>query len=356
MTSLQTAGGLPAAEETVTHSVTVQPFAQEIACEEGETVLEAAVRQGLFLRYGCRHGGCGTCKALLADGEVATSGSSFALSSGERAEGWVLLCSSRPVADCVVDVTSMELTEDEFRAGDQVGTFEAEVVEVDALTHDIRGLTLLLREPPSMTFRAGQFVNVEVPGTTQVRSYSIANAPQDDGRVELVIKLLPGGSFSAYLESAVAVGDRLRLHGPLGELKLRLSHRKVLMVAGGSGLAPFLSILRDMERRGRPRDVELLYGARRRRDLYRLEEIERLAAAIPSLVFTPVLSDADGEDWSGETGLVTELIARRFPTIEGYDAYLAGPPAMIEATVPLLTDRGVRPANVKFDAFVPSVP
>ena len=343
MTSLQTAGGLPAAEETVTHSVTVQPFAQEIACEEGETVLEAALRQGLFLRYGCRHGGCGTCKALLADGEVAASGSSFALSSGERAEGWVLLCSSRPVVDCVVDVTSMELTEDEFRAGDQVGTFEAEVVEVDALTHDIRGLTLLLREPPSMTFRAGQFVNVEVPGTTQVRSYSIANAPQDDGRIELVIKLLPGGSFSAYLESAVTVGDRLRLHGPLGELKLRLSHRKVLMVAGGSGLAPFLSILRDMERR-------------RRQDLYRLEEIERLAAASPSLVFTPVLSDADGQDWSGETGLVTELIARRFPTIEGYDAYLAGPPAMIEATVPLLTDRGVRPANVKFDAFVPSVP
>ena len=146
------------------------------------------------------------------------------------------------------------------------------------------------------------------------------------------------------------------MHGPLGELKLRLSHRKVLMVAGGSGLAPFLSILRDMERRGRPRDVELLFGARRRRDLYRLEEIERLAAAIPSLVFTPVLSDADGEDWSGETGLVTELIARRFPTVEGYDAYLAGPPAMIEATVPLLTDRGVRPANVTFDAFVPSVP
>ena len=340
----------------MTTNVTVLPYERSFECKDGETVLEAALRQGLFLRYGCRHGGCGTCKAVLVDGDAGASGSTFALSSGEQADGWVLLCSARPRTDCTVDVASMELTEEEFQAGDQVGDFQAEVVAVDALTDDIRGVTLLLREPDRMTFFAGQFVNVEIPGTEEVRSFSIANAPHDSGRIELVVKLLPGGKFSTYLESELTIGDRLRLFGPLGELKLRLSHRTVLMVAGGSGLAPFLAMLKDLEQRGRPRSVHLVYGARRRGDLFRVEEIERLAAALPDVTFLPALSDDDGAGWSGERGLVTDVIERRYPSLDGFDAYLAGPPPMIEATVPLLTRLGVRPANVRFDAFVPSVP
>jgi propane monooxygenase reductase subunit len=206
-----------------------------------------------------------------------------------------------------------------------------------------------------MAFRAGQFVNVEVPGTTQLRSYSMANAPGDDGRIELIVKLLAGGLFSTYLEAGPVIGDRLRLFGPLGELRLRLSHRKVLMVAGGSGLAPFLSMLRSLEARGRSRQVDLLVGARRDGDLYRRDELERLTAALDGVRYLPALSEPADPAWPGETGLVTEVIRRRYPTLEGYDAYLAGPPAMIEATVPVVTALGVRPANVHFDAFVPAV-
>ena len=340
----------------MSRSIAVLPFERSFECGDGESILEAALRQGLFLRYGCRHGGCGTCKALLVDGDAVGGEATFALSSSEQADGWVLLCSSRPTADCVLDVTTMELTEEEFQAGDQVGVHEAEVTAVDTLTEDIRGLSLALREPSEMSFAAGQFINLEIPGTADVRSYSIASAPGAADRLDLIIKLLPGGKFSTYLESELRIGDRLRLFGPLGELKLRLSHRKVLMVAGGSGLAPFLSMLRDMERRGRPRTVELVYGARQQQDLYRIEEIQRLAATLPNFDFIPALSESAGERWTGETGLVTEVIARRHPSLDGFDAYLAGPPPMIQATVPLLTQLGVRPSNVRFDAFVPSVP
>lgn len=334
------------------YSVQVEPFGEKYVCEPGQSLLEGALRQGYYLRYGCKHGGCGTCKAVLLDGDVSGAGSTFALSSGEAAEGWVLLCASRPESDCVVEVTSMELTDDEFHAGDQLGSFEAEVTRLDAYTPDIRGLTLRLPDGEHMPFTAGQFLNIEIPGTSQVRCYSMAGAPQE-AELELIVKLLPGGRFSECLESELDVGSRLTVYGPLGELKLRLSHRKVLMVAGGSGLAPFLSMLRDLEHKGKSREIDLVYGARRREDLYQVDQLERLVEAHPSLTFTPVLVESD-EEWTGETGLVTDLISRRYPSLEGYDAYLAGPPAMVEATIPLLLDRGVRERNIHFDAFLPA--
>lgn len=336
--------------------VLVLPFGRAVECRDDESILTAVLRQGMFLRYGCRHGGCGTCKAVLVDGEVAGEGSSFALSSAERAEGIVLLCCSRPATDCAIDVESMELTEEEFLAGDRVGLFETEVIGLEALTHDTWSLSLVLRGPKTMTFGAGQFVNVQIPGTEQVRSYSIANPPQQDDRIELIVKLLPGGAFSTLVTSGLAVGDKLQLFGPHGELKLRLSHRKVLMVAGGSGLAPFLSTLRHLERRGRTREIDLVFGARRAADLYHLDELQRLAAVLPGVTFIPSLSESGDDAWAGARGLVTQIISERYPSLDGYDAYLAGPPPMIEATIPLLTGRGVRPANVRYDAFVSTSP
>lgn len=334
--------------------IRVEPFGESFECADGETILDAALRNGFFLKYGCRHGGCGTCKVVLSDGDVEGAGSSFAVSAGERADGVILACSSRPVTDCEVDVEAMEITEDEFRAGDQVQVFEVEVASLEWLTHDMCALSLMLRSPARIPFTAGQFVNVVVPGTDMMRSYSLANAPDDSDRIDLIVKVLPGGAFSGLLASGLGVGDPLTLHGPLGELRLRLSHRKVLMVAGGSGLAPFLSILRNLERRNRLRDIDLVFGARTQADLYLAEELARLPAALPGFRFLPAVSEPDTSPWDGDRGLVTEVISRRYTSLDGYDAYLAGPPAMIEATIPLLTRLGVRPANVHFDAFVPS--
>ncbi len=334
-------------------SVNVLPFERAFECDDGETILQAALRQRLFLRYGCRHGGCGTCKALLVDGDIAESGSSFALPPSEREQGWVLLCSSSPLSDCTIDVESMELTEEEFVAGDQVGTFVTEVERIEALTPDIRGLTLRLSNPESIKFVAGQFVNVEIPGSEDTRSFSIASTPREPGRIDLVVKLLPGGSFSGFLEAGLRIGDRLRVYGPFGQLKVRLSYRRILIIAGGSGLAPFLSMLAELSDRGDTRPVTVVFGARRVQDLYGIDQIERLTRTMPALEYVATLVEPD-PGWRGETGFVTDVIARRFPSLEGFDAYLAGPPPMIEAVIPLLRERGVRAPNIYFDAFVPT--
>ena len=332
----------------------VLPFGRGFESAHEETILAAALRQGLYVRYGCKHGGCGTCKAILVDGDVEETGSTFALPASERAEGWILLCSSLPLQDCVIDVSSMELTEEEFLSGDQIGSFLTEVEAIQPLTPDIRTLRLRLVEPEAITFVAGQFVNLEIPGSEEVRSFSLSNPPSDAHRLDLIVKLLAGGQFSHLLRGDLRVGDRLRAYGPFGRLKVRLSHRRILMIAGSSGLAPFLSMLEDLARKGNTRPVTLFFGARRPQDLYCLDRIASIQEAMPTLEFLPVLSDAWPRHWSGETGLVTDAVARRLPSLEGYDAYLAGPPAMIDAAIPMLHARGVRARNLYFDAFLPT--
>jgi NAD(P)H-flavin reductase/ferredoxin len=334
--------------------IRILPFEHQIDCKPGQTLLAAILEKGRYLRYGCKNGGCGTCKVQLLDGVIEQTGSSLAISAGERAEGYALLCSALPLSDCTLDASAMELTEVEFASGDRTSPFLAEVECKEILTPDIRRLYLRLVEPESIKFTAGQFVNVELPGSQDFRSYSMANAPSDRHHVELVVKLMRNGAFSNYLESELKVGDRLRLFGPLGRLKVRLSHRSILAIAGGSGMAPILSMLTDLAEKGNVRRVTFLFGARRGQDLYFRDRLESLQRSMPVLETVFALSDEHPSDWRGETGLVTEALARRMPTLKNYDAYLCGRPRMIEAAIALLIERGVRERNIYLDAFVPS--
>lgn len=335
----------------MTYTITVDPFAESFDCAEGETILDAALRNDRLLRYGCKHGGCGTCKVRLTDGEVEEYGSSFALTPDDRAEELVLACASTPVEDCVIDVTPTELTEEEFLSGDASGTYTAVLAEVTALTADIAAVRLEVLGD-RIEFTAGQFVNVEIPGSGLVRTFSFANAPTRAEVIELIVKLYPDGAFSRFLRES-PIGTRLQVYGPYGQLKVRLSHRPVLMIAGGSGLAPLLSMLRDLADAGFDRSVSMFFGARTVADLYLVEEILELGARLPEFEFVPVLSDSWSADWAGETGMVTDAIARRYPQL-AHDVYLCGPPPMIDAAVPLLTASGVRPRNIYFDAFTPA--
>lgn len=185
---------------------------------------------------------------LLVDGEVEQAGSSFALPRADRADGWILACASASAGDCVIDVSAgpdgMALTEEEFLAGDAAGTFVTEVAEITRLTRDVRGLRLRLLDPGSIRFTAGQFVTVEVPGTAATRAFSMAS-PSESGSIDLVVRVLPGGAFSAALDERLAPGDRLRVSA-FGQLKVRLSHRPIIMIAGGSGLAPIESMAADL--------------------------------------------------------------------------------------------------------------
>jgi NAD(P)H-flavin reductase len=248
----------------------------------------------------------------------------------------------------------MELTEDEFASGDRTSVFLSEVECKEDLAPDIRRLYLRLVEPESIKFIAGQFVNVEVPRSREVRAYSMANPPSDSHHIELIVKVLPKGIFSSHLESELKVGDRLRLFGPLGRLKVRLSYRSILAIAGGSGMAPILSMLTDLAEKQTTRSVTFLFGARREKDLYFQDRLESLKRLMPALETVFALSDEQPQGWQGEAGLVTEALVRRMPTLKNYDAYLCGPPGMIEAAIPLLIERGVRERNIYLDAFVPS--
>jgi NAD(P)H-flavin reductase/ferredoxin len=328
------------------------PFGRTIECAEDEPILSAALSRGYFLRYGCKHGGCGTCKVLVTDGDLEDSGSSFALTRADRSAGWALACSSRPLSDCVIDISAMGLTEEEFLAGDQVETFETIIESIADLTPTIRGVTLRLVNPPRMRFSAGQFVNVEVPGTDNVRAFSMANAPSANSEIELIVRLFPGGQFSEYLKHAEK-GKLVRVSGPVGSLRMRLSYRKVLMVAGGSGMAPLLSMLTELAQKKDRRPVTVIFGARTREELYHVDRLKALCDLSAQAEFVPVVEEA-GHAWSGETGRVTDAIARRMGNLRGYDAYLCGPPPMVDAVRELVVQLGVREANVYFDAFVPT--
>jgi len=333
--------------------VTILPFGDIVEVAPNESVLAAILRQGRFVRYGCKHGGCSTCRAEVVEGDYQLSDrTSFSLSDGDRAAGVVLLCSTFPAAEgLVVDVsrTMSDLTVEQYLGGQLVQRTVATVDRLDALTHDIRWLGLRLDEP--MPFTAGEYVEVGVPGTDdRWRSYSMANPPADAGRVDLIVKLFPGGLFSTIVDGHLAVGDRLPLRGPLGTFRTRLSHRPMVMVAGGSGLAPIRSMLTDLAATGNRREVMFFYGARTRDDLILVDELDALAAANPWLTFVP----ASSQPWSGETGLVTDVLARRLPSTAGWEAYVCGPVGMVDATIDVLIATGCKQRHIYVDRFVPS--
>lgn len=336
----------------MSYTITLLPFEKQFTCEENETILQAGLRQGFNLRYGCKHGGCGSCKALVTEGEVdQEDASSFALMDFEREQGYALLCSSFPLDDITLDLSDYE--EEELTAAVPIQEYQAEVEKVTALTHDIRGIHIRLIEPAAMSFQAGQYVDLLVPGTTEWRSYSMANPPSRDGEIEIMIKLVPNGLFSAYAAERLQAGERLTLQGPYGNFHLRDSESQALFIAGGSGMAPILALLRDMTEKKDARQVTYFYGARARRDLFQLDELYGLEQQLANFRFLPALSEPLPDDeWNGEVGLITEVVKRYVPYLTGLQAYMCGPPVMIDAAIALLTKGGMQEGGIFYDKFV----
>jgi len=335
------------------YEVTVEPFGYTFECADDETILAAALRSRVFLRYGCKHGGCGTCKVQIVNGDVDLTASSYALPPGERDLGTILSCQSYPVDDCVIDASAMNLDEEEFYSGDSSRRYLTRIESVEVLTADIRRIVLRHQPGTVMPFTAGQFVNVTVPGTDAERSYSMANGSADNARIALICKIIPDGLFSKFLEEQARPDVPVTVSGPFGTMSVKLSHREIVMVAGGAGLAPLLAMLVDLAGKGSRRPVTLFFGARTAADLYVLGEIGDLQARMPQLRFVPVLTEPP-EGWGGQVGLVTDALAAWQGSYAGCDAYLCGPPGMIEAATDLLVGRGLRQQNIYFDAFVPT--
>ncbi|MGZ4517673.1 MAG: FAD-binding oxidoreductase, partial [Mycobacteriaceae bacterium] len=224
----------------------------------------------------------------------------------------------------------------------------------EAVTHDMRHLVLRLVEPKEIKFFPGQYVDIAVPGTEATRSFSMANiSSRDSGLLEFVIKIYPDGLFSHFLDTQVAVGDRLNLTGPFGVFTLREGEDvDLIFLGGGAGMAPILSLLRSMAERGIQRKATYYYGARGHRDLCFEQELRDLEQSLTSFRYIPALSEpAAGDAWDGEVGLITDVVKRHENDLKGAHAYVCGPPPMVEAAIPMLTLLGVPEKRIYYDKF-----
>jgi propane monooxygenase reductase subunit len=329
------------------HTVRLEPVGIEFEVDEDETVLNGAFRQGLMLMHGCKEGQCAACKSYLLDGEVDLDRySTFALPDFELEEGWTLLCRAHALSDLEVELINFD--EEILRNGVALRTVRTTVEAVEPLTRDIHRLVVRVQEG-EMPFRPGQYVDIRIPGTDEHRSFSMANLPTDDGRLEFMIKHYQGGHFSGLLaDGSVTAGDELEMQGPYGVFTLRESERPLVFIGGGAGMAPILSLLRSMADLGVGRPAVYYYGAREEKDLFHVAELRALAADLPALRFVPALSHAE---WDGETGLITDVVDRCEPDLVEVDAYLCGPPPMVDAATELLLRRGVDEARIHFDKF-----
>ncbi len=267
------------------HLVRFEPVGIEIEVDEDQNVLRAAAEQGIMLMHGCKEGQCSSCKSFVLDGDEIELDrySTFALPDYEKEEGYTLLCRAHVYEDVTIELLNYD--EDMIRSGLPITQGVAEVVSNDPVTHDMRHLVLRLIEPTEIKFFPGQYMDIAIPGTDAVRSFSMANtSSREEGRLEFVIKVYPDGLFSHFLDKKVEVGDRLDLTGPFGVFTLRESDDDLVFVGGGAGMAPILSLLRSMGERGIARKATYFYGARSRRDLCfddELRELERTAARFP---------------------------------------------------------------------------
>jgi propane monooxygenase reductase subunit len=228
-----------------------------------------------------------------------------------------------------------------------------EVVSKESVTHDMRHLVVKLVEPAEIKFFPGQYMDFVVPGTEESRSFSMANPPNRDGIYEFVIKIYEGGLFSEFLDQRVQVGDRIEVEAPFGTFTLRENRTSdLIFVGGGAGMAPVLGLLRSMAERGVERKATFYYGARTAKDLCFEKELADLGEKLAGFTYTPALSEpVAGEEWEGHTGLITDVVERNESSLEGMDAYVCGPPPMVDAAIATLTALGVNEHNIYYDKF-----
>ena len=317
---------------------------EPIPVEAGDTILASLLRAGVAFPFSCQSGNCGTCKCELVSGDVLDlEYSEHALAPEERARGVILACRTQVWDDTVVRrIDAEELVVHPSRV------MRCRVLELDELTHDIKGVRLAVEAGGPMRFSAGQYAEVEfAPGLS--RHYSMASTPEEP---ELVfhVRHLPGGRTSGYVATQLKVGDRVKVSGPLGISYLREQHRgPVLLVAGGSGLAPMQSILATLLERGHEAPVTLYFGARSERDVYHERLLRDFAGKHANFSYQVVLSEQKGIA-GRRYGLVHEAIELNGPG-EDCRAYLAGPPVMVEAATARLSALGLAPRQIHADAF-----
>ncbi len=325
--------------------VRIESTDQCFAVAAGETVLERALKAGLAYPHDCTVGTCGTCKTHLISGKVdAITPFSYTLSKEELAGGYILACQAIPKSDLIIDV--------EIASGAPMiaAAQPAKLIALDDLTHDIKRARWAVEMP--VQYRAGQYMNVRWEGREH-RSYSFAAAPFTGGLTELTtfIRHVPGGTFTDMIFGGDPFAQTYEIDAPHGNFWLRDGDGPLLCIAGGSGLAPLISLLQDAANRRIRRDCILLFGARGLRDLYAAEEIAAIRSAwTAGFDYWPILSE---EDAAGHRhGMVTQFVPEALAKLGvGAQGYMCGPPPMIDAGIAALTEAGIALGEIHYDKF-----
>ncbi|MBY6058560.1 benzoate 1,2-dioxygenase electron transfer component BenC [Leisingera daeponensis] len=313
-----------------------------IQCDDDEKVTDAAFRQKINLPMDCRDGVCGTCKCFVEKGEYELEFYMDESMSDEEAEqGYALTCQMTPESDCVVRVPVPSAA-----CKTAPEAVEGEVLGVDRLSETSFGLRVKLAKP--VGFLPGQYVNVTVPGTGKHRSYSFSSAA-GAGEAAFLIRNLPGGLMSSYLGERAKAGDNVTLTGPMGAFYLRPIERAQLWLAGGTGLAPFLSMLEQVAEQGADHPIVLYYAVTRAADLVELDRVQELAEKIGNVTVITIL--AAEEDAHERKGFVTDHVTAGDLNGGDCDVYLCGPPPMVDAVRDHFAKLGVDPANFYFEKF-----
>ncbi|MDP9900460.1 CDP-6-deoxy-delta-3,4-glucoseen reductase [Variovorax ginsengisoli] len=312
--------------------ITVEPSGRHFVVQGDETILAAAIRQGIGLPYGCKDGACGSCKCRKLAGEV-THGphQSKALSAEEELSGLVLTCCAHARSDVMLE--SRQVTE----AGAlPIRKMPSRVQTLTRLSHDVVMLRLQLPAGEPLQFHAGQYVEFILRDGAR-RSYSMANAPhtlsEPGTGIELHIRHLPGGKFTDHVFGAMKEKEILRIEGPFGSFFLREdSDKPIVLLASGTGFAPIKALIEHMKFLGVDRPATLYWGGRRPEDLYMADWVRAQMASMPNLHFVPVVSNAMPEDqWTGRTGFVHRAVLEDFPDLSGHQVYACGAPIVVDS-------------------------
>jgi Na+-transporting NADH:ubiquinone oxidoreductase subunit F len=335
---------------TESFQVDINEGQRTVAASAGTTLLSALSAENIFIPSAC--GGrsiCGLCKVSVIEGELEPiqQNERFHLTEQEIAGGVRLSCQVKVARNLKIRIPGELLN---------VRQFLSEVTAIDDLNHDTKKLCLKLIDPPQIKFQAGQFVQLYSKPYGNVResvfrAYSIASPPSNP-EIELIVRLVPQGICSGYVHQALRVGDQVTFSGPFGNFSLSGQARRLIMVAGGSGLAPIRSLILDILHRGLDKQMTLFFGAVTRKDLYFVDYFEELARKFTNLTFIPALSKPEpGDAWNGETGLITEVVDRHVPDANGRDVYMCGSPGMINACLKVLQRKGFSDSAIFYDKF-----
>ncbi|MCL7462975.1 phenol 2-monooxygenase domain-containing protein [Pseudomonas sp. NW5] len=337
----------------MSYELTIEPLGQTIEIEEGQTILDAALRAGIYLPHACCHGLCATCKVQVTDGEIDHGeASSFALMDFEREEQKCLACCATVQSDVTIEA---EIEEDPDAENLPVRDYPGTVSRIEDLTPTIKGLWLKLDAPEGLRFQAGQYINLDLPDDIGSRAFSIASAPSEAGEIELNIRIVPGGRGTTYVHEQLKVGDRLSISGPYGRFFVKKSADvPVVFMAGGSGLSSPRSMILGLLAEGFDKPITLVYGQRNRSELYYHDEFLALAAQYPNFTYVPALSHEDeGSEWQGFRGFVHEAAKAHFAgDFRGHKAYLCGPPLMIESCISTLMQGRLFERDIYTEKFI----